>query len=67
MMITGHRPVAVESLNGEIRLPGYLPGYQGSIAPSLIQMDNGSVIRNLMGANTRFSHQSRQPVTEPRL
>ena len=59
MMITGHRPVAVESLNGEIRLPGYLPGYQGSIAPSLIQMDNGSVIRNLMGATTNASYTKR--------
>ncbi len=62
MVITGTRPVAVETFPSKPRLAGYLRGQgaaMGSMAPSLIQMDNGGVVRNLMGAGTSDSHQQR--------
>jgi len=62
MIITGRRPTRVVSLMGEQKLPGYPlkpPEGMGSIAPSLINMDNGSVVRNLMGATTNDTHMQR--------
>lgn len=59
MCITGLRPTRVVALPGEQRLPGYLmKGIEGmgGIAPSLINMSNGAVVRNLMGATTNDSH-----------
>jgi hypothetical protein len=59
MIITGRRPVRVVALPGEQHLPGYLvPPLEGmgGVAPSLINMDNGAVMRNLMGATTNDSH-----------
>jgi len=62
MHITGLRPTRVVALPGSQRLPGY-PGAGGSwrtgIAPSLISMSSGSVVRNLMGATTNDTHQQR--------
>jgi len=49
----------VVALPGQPRLPGYLtPAVtgMGGIAPSLISMSNGAVVRNLMGATTNDSH-----------
>jgi len=53
--ITGERPTRVVALPGEQRLPASLlkaPHGMGGVAPSLINMSNGSVVRNLMGATT---------------
>lgn len=62
MVITGTRPVRVTALRGTQTLPGYVmqnvPG-RGGIAPQLIEMDNGAIVRNLMGATTNDSHQQR--------
>ena len=62
MHITGTRPTRVVALPGEQRLPGYLTPDQvgmGGIAPSLIHMSNGGVVRNLMGATTNDTHTQR--------
>ncbi len=61
MIITGARPVAVEAFPVKPRLSGYLRrrSEKGTMAPSLIQMDNGGVVRNLMGASTNDSHNQR--------
>jgi predicted dehydrogenase len=61
MAITGTRPVAVEAFPVKPRLAGYLtaPAENGTMAPSLIQMDNGGVVRNLMGATTSDTHSQR--------
>ncbi len=62
MHITGLRPTRVVALPADQSLPGYLmPGRsgKGGITPSLINMSNGSVVRNLMGATTSDSHQQR--------
>lgn len=62
MAITGTRPVAVETFRCSPRLAGYLRSQgadNGTMTPSLIQMSNGSVVRNLMGATTNDSHQQR--------
>jgi len=62
MHITGTRPVRVTSLPGKVGLAGY-PMPTGAsmkgIAPSLIELDNGAVMRNLMGATTSDAHHQR--------
>jgi hypothetical protein len=53
MEITGNRPVRVIAPDGCKPLPGYLDGGEmGSMKPSFVIMDNGAVIRNLMGSAT---------------
>ncbi|MCX7804466.1 MAG: Gfo/Idh/MocA family oxidoreductase [Planctomycetota bacterium] len=55
MIITGTRPVRVVSLLGRQHLAGYpldRPEGMGGVTPSLIEMDNGGLMRNLMGATT---------------
>ncbi len=62
MVITGERPTRVVTLPGKQKLAGYLSASQegmGGIAPSLISMSNGSVVRNLMGATTNDTHVQR--------
>ena len=62
MHITGLRPTRVVALPGHQMLPGYPLRDRpeaGGIAPSLISMSNGSVVRNLMGATTNDAHQQR--------
>lgn len=63
MHITGTRPIRVAALPGHQRLAGYLQNTprvdQGGIAPSLITMDNGAIVRNLMGSTTNDSHARR--------
>ena len=59
MEVTGTRPVEVCSLPGSVRLPGYLIRAgrgMGGVAPSLLRMSNGGLVRNLMGATTNDSH-----------
>jgi hypothetical protein len=59
MFITGLRPTRVVSLPGGHSLPGFPPvqgGGLGGIAPSLIQLDNGAVFKNLMGGTTNDTH-----------
>lgn len=59
MHITGHRPTRVVALPGAVSLPGYptpMPDGMGGVTPSLVNMSNGSVVRNLMGATTNDSH-----------
>ena len=62
MVITGTRPTAVEAFSASPRIAGYLRGQNaenGSMTPSLIRMNNGGVVRNLMGATTNDSHNQR--------
>ena len=57
MEITNTRPVKVVAPPGCKTLPGYLPGSEmGSMKPSFVTMDNGGIIRNLMGSSTSDSH-----------
>jgi hypothetical protein len=63
MVITGTRPVQVEAFPVENQLPSYLGskgrGSLGTLTPSLIRMNNGGVVRNLMGSSTNDSHNQR--------
>ena len=62
MVITGARPTRVVALPAKPSLAGYLTSNEdgmGGVAPSLINMSNGSVVRNLMGATTNDSHVQR--------
>ena len=59
MVITGTRPVQVQSLPCKPRLAGYLTEKSGGAAPSLIRMSNGGLVRNLMGETTNDSHVQR--------
>lgn len=62
MVITGTRPTMVETFPCKQRIAGYLHeqgASNGTMTPSLIQMDNGAVVRNLMGAATNDSHSQR--------
>ncbi|MHB9022770.1 MAG: Gfo/Idh/MocA family protein [Armatimonadota bacterium] len=62
MVITGLRPTRVVALPVAQLLPGYLQEKSlsmGGIAPSLINMSNGAVVRNLMGATTNDTHVQR--------
>ena len=59
MYITGERPTRVVALPGAHCLAGSpKPKVQGfgGIAPSLINMSNGAVVRNLMGGTTNDVH-----------
>jgi predicted dehydrogenase len=62
MHITGLRPTRVVALPSTPSLAGYLMSAQdgmGGVTPSLINMSNGAVVRNLMGATTNDTHQQR--------
>ena len=62
MYITGERPTRVVALPGQPHLAGYPVAKtegMGGATPSLINMSNGSVVRNLMGATTNDSHSQR--------
>ena len=50
MQITGLRPVSVWAPMADVVMPGYLADTtRGRLAPSMVQMSNGGVMRNLMG------------------
>jgi len=63
MVVTGTRPTMVETFPCKQHIAGYLPlrkgDGNGTMTPSLIQMSNGGVVRNLMGAATNDSHSQR--------
>ncbi len=60
MFITGTRPTLVEALPCRPQLAGYLTGDgNGAMTPSFIQMNNGGLVRNLIGGSTSDSHQQR--------
>ena len=63
MVITGTRPTMVETFPCKQHIAGYLPvgkgDANGTMTPSLIQMNNGGVVRNLMGAATNDGHSQR--------
>ena len=62
MHITDLRPTRVSALPSTPTLAGYLLAARegmGGVTPSLINMSNGSVVRNLMGATTNDTHQQR--------
>ncbi len=63
MAIAECRPTRVVALPSEVKLPGYLQAKSmhgmGGVAPSLIALSNGAVMRNLMGATTNDSHRQR--------
>lgn len=54
MVITGERPLRVTTLPGRVPVPGHLPTSQGlkGMAPSILEMTNGSLVRNLVGGCT---------------
>lgn len=57
METTGNRPVKVIAPPSNKNLPGFLPGSEmGSMEPSFVIMDNGGIVRNMMGASTSDSH-----------
>ncbi|MDA1190843.1 MAG: hypothetical protein O3A46_04055, partial [Candidatus Poribacteria bacterium] len=59
MNITGLRPVKVTAFSAGQTLAGYplsASEGMGGITPSLIHMENGSIVRNLMGATTNDTH-----------
>ena len=56
MYITGLRPVGVSALEVGVSIPGMLHGVQTTVAPSMIKMSNGGVLRNLMGVTTNDYH-----------
>ncbi len=53
MKITGLRPVRVTAPAASVQCPGF-PGNSGmgKMCPSFVEMSNGAVMRNLMGAST---------------
>lgn len=62
MVITGTRPTRVVALPCQQTLAGYLMTNRegmGGATPSLINMSNGAVVRNLMGATTNDAHVQR--------
>ncbi len=62
MHITNLRPTRVTALPSTPTLAGYILNARegmGGITPSLINMSNGAVVRNLMGATTNDTHQQR--------
>lgn len=62
MYISGQRPTRVVALPGRPHLAGYPVDKtegMGGATPSLINMSNGSVVRNLMGATTNDTHSQR--------
>lgn len=62
MVITGTRPTRVVALPGKQTLAGYLMTNEhgmGGMTPSLINMSNGGIVRNLMGATTNDTHVQR--------
>jgi hypothetical protein len=59
MHVTQTRPTSVVSLPGDVSLPGFPPVKGGGmchVAPSLIRMDNGGLVKNLMGGTTNDAH-----------
>ncbi len=52
LFITGARPTRVVALPGKQSLPGCIAPGRDGIAPSLVNLDNGAVVRNLMGMTT---------------
>lgn len=58
MYISKRRPVKVSAMTSTVCLDGYL-FRTGSANPQLIEMDNGAVVRNLMGATSSDGHQQR--------
>lgn len=62
MHITDLRPTRTTALPCTSTLAGYILNARegmGGITPSLINMSNGAVVRNLMGATTNDTHQQR--------
>lgn len=62
MVITGERPTEVVALPAGPPLAGYLPTEaegMGGIAPSLVKMTGGGIVRNLMGSTTNDTHVQR--------
>lgn len=62
MHIPDLRPTRVTALPSTATLAAYIMNARdgmGGIAPSLIRMSNGAVVRNLMGATTNDTHQQR--------
>ena len=61
MKITGLRPERITAFPEKVALPGYLPGSgMAKPCPSLIQMSNGGVMRNLCGATCGDYHMAKR-------
>ena len=61
MQITGLRPEKVTALPEQVALPGFLPGSgMAKPCPSLIQMSNGGIMRNLCGATCGDYHMAKR-------
>jgi predicted dehydrogenase len=63
MHITGGRPVRVVSLPGKNSMAANVSQTKSAgistVAPSLINLDNGGIVRNFMGSTTHDTHQLR--------
>ncbi len=59
MVISGTRPTRVVSLPADRGMAGFIYDGQFLITPSLINMSNGAVVRNLMGHTTNDTHVQR--------
>lgn len=63
MHITGARPTRVVALPGANSMDAHVPQVKASgmasIAPSLLSLDNGGIVRNFMGSTPNDSHQLR--------
>ena len=59
MHITGLRPTRVVALPAENGVPGFLDAEYQGMAPSLINLSNGSIMRNLMGATPNDTYSAR--------
>jgi len=61
MQITGLRPERITAFPEKVELPGYIPGSgMSKPCPSLIQMSNGGLMKNLCGATTADYHMSKR-------
>ena len=56
MQITGRRPIKVCAPRTTPLIPGYIEGAGWGVTPELITMDNGALVRNLMGGASGDSH-----------
>ncbi len=63
MHITGLRPTRVTALPSPVTLAGFpmdrASSARGGVTPCLINMSNGGIVRNLMGATTNDTHSQR--------
>lgn len=60
MYITGLRPERITAFPEKIALPGYPESGMSKPCPSMIQMSNGAIMRNLSGSTTSNYHKDKR-------